>query len=632
MELNGFEIDKFNQYNIPINAKVSTCPECSSTRKKKTEKCMKVFWDTGLGQCCHCGAKIQLHTYKKKTERPIMKKPTVKCYAKPASPATGGISEKLEQYWKGRGISKETLKALNVHVSTEWMPQTKKEIPVMCFPYTRNGEHINTKYRGSYKNDKGESCRAFKMVTNAQKIAYNWDNVQDASTCIIVEGEPDVLTFHESGFKYCTSSPNGSTLHTVNTEWLDDSFEIFDNKEIIYLGMDNDSAGQNVQAELIRRLGASRIRIINYPEGCKDANEVLMKHGIEAVRNLIETAKEIPIENVLDFGHIEDDLLKFYSEGHQSGYKTGVMPELDEVFSVYTKQIIIWTGIPTHGKSEQVDQYVLGLCITNGFSAAYCSVENEPHYIHCDKILRKLAGKKTTYNNYGERDVLECGAWMYKRLSFIHKTPSTVIHDKGKVKPFVISETLQSSSYSLEFVLESAAELVRRKGIKILVLDPYNKIPLKSAKGKVGTPEYTGEYMNVLDSFCKTFDVLIILVAHPVKMPETNGVFDIPNLYNVKGGGEFYDMTYHGLVTYRDITNQTVLTKVLKCKFNHLGQNGAAVRFRWDYETGRYHGLSGTESDPMGDRIINKCSKNWVTGASIFKQQKTEEFIETLPF
>ena len=58
MELNGFKIDKFNQYNLQENAKLSTCPLCSSNRKKNTEKCMMLDWNTGLGTCQHCGEVI----------------------------------------------------------------------------------------------------------------------------------------------------------------------------------------------------------------------------------------------------------------------------------------------------------------------------------------------------------------------------------------------------------------------------------------------------------------------------------------------------------------------------------------------------------------------------------------------
>ena len=64
----NFEIEKFNQYNLPQGAKSSTCPVCSEHRRKKMQKCLMLDWDKGLGTCQHCGEVIQLHTYKSKKD------------------------------------------------------------------------------------------------------------------------------------------------------------------------------------------------------------------------------------------------------------------------------------------------------------------------------------------------------------------------------------------------------------------------------------------------------------------------------------------------------------------------------------------------------------------------------------
>ena len=46
-------------------------------------------------------------------------------------------------------------------------------------------------------------------------------------------------------------------------------------------------------------------------------------------------------------------------------------------------------------------------------------------------------------------------------------------------------------------------------------------------------------------------------------------------MYNIKGGGEWYDASYHGLLVHRDYEAKTVKVKVLKVKFQNLGENGA---------------------------------------------------------
>ena len=44
----GFEIVQYNQYNLQVNAKMSTCPLCSDTRKKSKDKCLSIDWEKGF--------------------------------------------------------------------------------------------------------------------------------------------------------------------------------------------------------------------------------------------------------------------------------------------------------------------------------------------------------------------------------------------------------------------------------------------------------------------------------------------------------------------------------------------------------------------------------------------------------
>jgi twinkle protein len=57
---------------------------------------------------------------------------------------------------------------------------------------------------------------------------------------------------------------------------------------------------------------------------------------------------------------------------------------------------------------------------------------------------------------------------------------------------------------------------------------------------------------------------------------------------NIKGGGEWYDTSYHGLLVHRDYEANTVKCKVLKVKFQNLGQNGAEAHFKWEPRSGSF--------------------------------------------
>jgi twinkle protein len=147
---------------------------------------------------------------------------------------------------------------------------------------------------------------------------------------------------------------------------------------------------------------------------------------------------------------------------------------------------------------------------------------------------------------------------------------------------------IDMDKYSLESVLRKGAELVKRKGIKCLVLDPFNKIRDVDAKSD-DVNRYTMDYLAKIEAFCKKYDVLTFIVAHPTKMYKgQDGKIEEPTMYNIKGGGEWYDASYHGLLVHRDYEAKTTKVKVLKVKFQNLGENGAEAHFTWEPRSGSF--------------------------------------------
>ena len=92
-----------------------------------------------------------------------------------------------------------------------------------------------------------------------------------------------------------------------------------------------------------------------------------------------------------------------------------------------------------------------------------------------------------------------------------------------------------------------------------------------------------------LETFAKKYDVLVFIVAHPTKMYKgSDGKMEEPTMYNIKGGGEWYDASYHGLLVHRDYEAKTTKVKVLKVKFQNLGENGAESHFTWEPRSGSF--------------------------------------------
>ena len=593
-EINGFEIEEFNVHGLKDGASTSTCPVCSHTRKKKLDKCMSVFWNTGLGQCNHCGERVQLHTYKKTSDN------FVKVYSKPTAKVKHNISEAVVNYFKDhRGISKETLEKIKVTTSKKWMPKAKKEIEVIEFNYYLFNELTNVKSRGKNKD--------FTFGKDCELLLYNLDSIIGQKSAIIVEGEPDTLSYVESGRNAVVSVPNGFTLprpdgsSSINLSFLDAYYGILEEIEVFYIAVDNDEPGRHGQKELIRRLGAEKCMIVDFKD-CKDANDYLLKYGKESLYKTIDDAKPVPLEGILTINDVSEDLDNFWLNGAKKGY-TIDLPTFDRNASFEFKQHTLLVAAPGSGKSDLIDFFSTQFAIKYGHKIGICSTENQPEYFHYDKIFKKIHGTRPSANNI--------------KSELVTKTKEFINNHFFHVKV--------DGRYYLEDVLAKFAELVTRKGVRWFVLDPFNKINLKTMS-KNDITAYTAEYHQIIDAFNIKYDSHIFLVVHPVKLPLKEGstkTFIMPTAYNIKGGGEHYDMSYNIIGMVRDYEKECVQISTLKWKFQHLGTAGCDSWYGWNINNGRY-----TEPDSYFDETTEENptftwdNTNWLT-----REPNKEEFV-----
>jgi len=563
-EINGFLIDEFNQYDLEAGKSQGVCPLCSHTRKpeNKKAKCASYDWERGLGTCHNCDTSFQLHTYQRKGA-------SEKVYARPTHEVATTIPDtKVVDWFATRGISKQTLQDLWVTEGPEFMPQTGKSENTIQFNYFMGDQLINVKYRDGSKN--------FKLYKGAEKIFYNINSIVGYDSCIIVEGEMDVLAMHEAGIKNVISVPNGATLNSNNLDYLDNCIDYFEDKEKVILAVDADEPGQALKQEFIRRLGAEVCHLVDF-EDCKDANDYLVKYGKGRLKSVIEGAKPVPLEGVSTLKDIEDELKDFVQNGFKPGFQIGI-ENFDKIFSTYTSQFITVTGIPSSGKSDFVDQMCVGYNKNYGWKTAFASPENQPTFLHAHKLMRKV------WQDMPSAEDIDGDKW-------------NQVADHVNDNFFFID----MDKYSLEAVLRKGAELVKRKGIKCLVIDPFNKVRDVNANSD-DVNRYTLEYLQKIEVFAKKYDVLVIVVAHPTKMyKDKDGKIEEPTMYNIKGGGEWYDASYHGLLVHRDYEAKTVKAKVLKVKFQNLGENGAEAHFKWEYRSGSFLPIAADleENEPM---------------------------------
>lgn len=533
----------------------TTCPACSESRKDKKDPCLSVDIDEGLFNCHHCNFKGRVFEKKQKE------------YIKPQPRLEKLRSELIAWFEKSRGISNNTLLRFGITEANEWMPQQQAEAPVICFNYYRNEELVNIKFRGKNKS--------FKMAKDAELIFYNLDALQDQQTAIIVEGEMDCLALYECGVYNSVSVPNGASKGNAQLDYLNNCWQQFENLKKIIIWTDADEAGYSLREELARRLGKERCYRVAHVEGCKDANDVLLKHGAEKVKECIDNATIWPLDGIITMDEMYEDVCSYYEYGYPGGVDLNITG-MEAHIQLMPGQLTTITGIPGSGKSEWADYMMANVAKLHKWSWAVCSFENQPSAFHVTKLAEKVTGRAFG-KRYGMHDRMDIEDFNYG-ISIIDQ----YFH-------FI---NINEVDVTLDGILEKAKELVQRKGVKGLLIDPWNYIEHHIPKGYTET-QYISESLTKIKSFSIRYGVHVFLVAHPTKIQKdkSTGKYDVPTLYNISGSAHFFNKTDNGICVWRDFVTNTVEVHVQKVRYSWLGKVGMST-YDYNLNTRQYKFIS----------------------------------------
>lgn len=535
------------------------CPKCIHTRKNKKDPCLSINLDSGVYNCHNdCG-------FKGIARNPIYEpKPVV--YIKPVFNNNTDLCDAIVKWFQGRGISQDTLRKAKVGESTKFMPQEGAEVNTINFNYFRNDELINVKYRSGNKN--------FMMVKNAELVFYGLNDIKESDWCVIVEGEIDKLSFTESGITEVVSVPNGASKGNSNLEYLDNCIEYFINKKRIIIATDDDLPGQNLRDELVRRLGYDICFKVNF-DGCKDANEYLVAHGPVKLRQVISEQNliEFPIAGVITADMIWDDVKYFLINGLDRGDTTGILKEFDKLVSFVPGQLMALTGIPNHGKSPFALLIMCSLSIKHGWKWGLFTPEHKPLQIFIVRMCELLLGKRAR-KGYGfmTREMDLSRAFISEHFYFIEP---------------------EDDNYTLDNILDKAKSLVIRKGIRGLLIDPWNKLEHNMSFGDNETM-YISKELDKIIRFNQRNSVFTTVIAHPTKIRKNlkSGIFEVPNLYDIAGSANWFNKVDIGICFYRNYVTKQSEIYVQKMKYEHLGEQGTCYA-RYNFNNSRFNSLDG---------------------------------------
>lgn len=560
-------MESFADYGISLpsratgNAK-TTCPKCSPGRKNKTDPCLSVEVEKGVWRCHHCEWEGGLRTIRREDFHR-------KAYQKPQEPKAQTLSQTGIDWFTKRGITPEVWTRNKIYSAKVWLPQTQKEESCVNFPYYRDGELVNIKHRDGKKN--------FTQEKDAEQILFGYDDIEDS--CLVwVEGEMDKLSAEVAGFKSCVSVPAGAPGEKDRTDgkkfqFFDSAKERLDKVKLHVIAVDNDGPGFRLQQELIRRLGAENCSVAVWPDGCKDANDVLVKHGAEELFKRITSAKPCPIKGIITVEDVSNDVFSLYEHGSGPGLSTG-WSDVDEFYTVRPGEWTAVTGIPGHGKSEFIDALLMNLSYQYGWKFALFSPENQPIAEHVKKLLEKCVDKPF-------------GAGPKERIS-----PEELLAGMGWLNDrfcFVVPE-----NPTVEEIISIGKKMVRRYGINGIVIDPWNEIDHHRPSSMTET-EYISHALSQFRRFARECQIHLWLVAHPTKLQKdkVTNKYPVPTLYDISGSAHWRNKADNGITVFRHIGEDDfpVEIHVQKIRFKAVGKVGTA-KLRYDRITGRYKGMS----------------------------------------
>lgn len=527
------------------------CPACGPMRKNKHDRTLSITRsDDGsvMWQCWHCG----------ETGKTVGENKHMSLVAPIRKIEGESLNDDAFSYLEARGISRATAEKVGLIYSSKWFRKSQSEKPSIGFVYSHNDNPYACKWR----------CIEAKEFTQegAAATLYLADKLTDHTRVVITEGELDAVSFWEAGIE-AVSIPSGaitsSSNDTARLQWIQAHDQLLANATSIYLAVDMDGPGQTTAQELARRLGKLKCFQVVFPGTNKDANDTLVNLGKDALAKVISDAKPWPIEGVSQPNDFYDKVMSLYRNGLPAGKSTG-WPSVDNHFTLNQGNLVILTGIPGHGKSTFLDAMLVNAMKQHDYCVAYASFENPPE-IHISKLLALKSDKPfgTGPTPRMDQKEMEAGlAWINQRVTFL-------THDG--VMPTVDS------------LIERFETAVRRMGVKVCVVDPFNFLKLNGKDGSVDT-EAINEMLSKFKMFAQRCEVTFFLVAHPAK-PMAAGKDWVPTGYSISGSAHFYNRADFGLTMHREGASSWL--HVWKCRFAHQGSSGK-VELIYQKPTGNF--------------------------------------------
>ena len=390
-----------------------------------------------------------------------------------------------------------------------------------AFTYRKNGKPYAAKFRGVEKKKRDGSAN-FRSSQGIPRGLYNADALfQDQNLPIVItEGEIDTLSVMQSGFLRTVSLPDGWTEQGNKTEALVEAEDQLRNSPFVVVAGDNDAAGESLPRTVANLLSGHDVRYVEWPQGCKDANDTLVQFGEGAVAKAITEAKRIDPPGGVISGF--SDLPPMSKQrvlriGHEL---------FDKVIALEVGEISVWTGLPNMGKSTLTLWAADEISKNEGIRSGLIGFETHSYRVR-DQLCRAATGK----------------SW-----------GSAPEHVKGRLLSALdarwrLVHTSADYQHHLGWLESMVKTLAIRDRCKLIIIDPWNELEHLPEKGESMT-NYINFAIKTIRGWAKLLEVHICIVAHPAKM-RTDGKPRAPTGYDIADSAAFFNKPGLGITVHQ---------------------------------------------------------------------------------
>lgn len=389
--------------------------------------------------------------------------------------------------------------------------------PVIALPYRRDGKPYAGKFRAIERKD-------WRSTQGVSRGLFNEDVLRSGDgPVVITEGEIDALSVMQAGYLRAVSLPDGWTVDGGKREVLIEVEPLLRKAPFIIVAGDADEAGASLPQTVSNILEGHDVRFVTWPEGCKDANDVLMQFGEGELASRLATAS--PIDPVGGFITSLHDLPPL---PERRVLRLGMQP-YDSGLAFEVGAMSVGTGTPGAGKSTFTTFAAYHIARNEGIRVGLLPFETHSHRIR-DQIARLICRKP-----FAELSQIELGqvyAFGAKYLRIVHRRYSADIQ------------------HHLAWLRANIRTLAVRDNCKLIIIDPWSELEHLPEKGESMTA-YINFALQQIRSWAEQYDTHICVIAHPRKM-STEGKMKCPTGYDIADSAAFFNKPALGFSVHKD--------------------------------------------------------------------------------